>query len=232
MSTATELLRRALETLEWCDEECCDEPLEEAIRAFLAAEPEAEPKTWQRLTDEEISDVLNVDPQWFMDGLNWKALDLLEYARDIERALGEKNAKPFKLVSWQGLNEIELRECYGSPETLNTKTLIEYGNAIEKMLKERNHPPKPEPEAEPVFIRPDHLALARKSPFLCQVGPVQVADFVPLYTRPEPARKPLSDVEIADIYYRGMCFEKGYLSAFAEGFRQAEKHHLIGVSDE
>jgi len=38
MSTATELLRRTLRHLEWCDEECCDEPLEEAIRAFLAAE--------------------------------------------------------------------------------------------------------------------------------------------------------------------------------------------------
>lgn len=148
MSNATELLRRiqryignqylTAETLE----------LNNDIDDFLAAEPEAEPVAWQSLTDEEISDVLNVDPQWFMDGLNWKALDLLEYARDIEWALKEKNAKPSKLVSWQGLNEIELRECYGSPETLNTKTLIEYGNAVEKMLKERNHPPKPaEPEA-------------------------------------------------------------------------------------
>jgi len=43
MTNATELLRRALDALEWCDEECCDEPLEKAIRTFLAAEPEAEP---------------------------------------------------------------------------------------------------------------------------------------------------------------------------------------------
>jgi len=40
------------------------------------------------MSEEEISDVLNVDPQWFMDGLNWKALDLLEYARAIERHHG------------------------------------------------------------------------------------------------------------------------------------------------
>ena len=66
-----------------------------------------------------------------------------------------------------------------------------------------------------------------------------VADLKSLMMPPPPihltipsARKPLSDVEIADIYYSGACFEKGYLSAFAEGFRQAEKHHLIGVSDE
>jgi len=54
MSTATELLRRTLRHLEWCDEECCDEPLEEAIRAFLAAEPEAEPVAWDNERADEI----------------------------------------------------------------------------------------------------------------------------------------------------------------------------------
>jgi len=86
MSTATELLRRALEHLEWCDEESCDEPLEEAIRDYLHP-PRPEPAR-KPMSEEEISDVLNVDPQWFMDGLNWKALDLLEYARAIERHHG------------------------------------------------------------------------------------------------------------------------------------------------
>ena len=109
MNTATELLRRALDDLELQVGQSIDE-----IRAFLAAEPlngailpngatatnvyeayeeglkegKAEPATRKPMTEEEISDVLNVDPQWFMDGLNWKALDLLEYARAIERHHG------------------------------------------------------------------------------------------------------------------------------------------------
>jgi hypothetical protein len=49
MSKERELLRRALEHLEWCDEECCNEKLEEQIRAFLADEPEAEPKAWMHV---------------------------------------------------------------------------------------------------------------------------------------------------------------------------------------
>jgi hypothetical protein len=50
MSNATELLRQALRHLEWCDEGCCDEPLEEAIRAYLAAEPAIR----KPMTEEEI----------------------------------------------------------------------------------------------------------------------------------------------------------------------------------
>ena len=55
----------------------------------------------------------------------------------------------------------------------------------------------------------------------------QVDGFEPLYTRPSPARKPMSDVEIADIYYSGTDIPEGHLFAFAEGFRQAENHHNI-----
>ena len=86
-----------------------------------------------------------------------------------------------------------------------------------------------EPEAEPVFIRPDHLALARKSPFLCQVGPVQVADFVPLYTKPEPAiRKPMTDGDLLREWQRH--FYNDAWDAFEAGIRFAEKHH--GISEE
>lgn len=49
---------------------------------------------------------------------------------------------------------------------------------------------------------------------------------------PETEIKPLSDVEIADIYYSETEIPEGHLFAFAEGFRQAEKHHGIGRSDE
>jgi hypothetical protein len=92
-----------------------------------------------------------------------------------------------------------------------------------------------EKEAEPVaWIPEDELPERYPYNFMFQYSKVDIIRWFPIYgpPRPEPARKPLSDVEIADIYYRGTCFEKGYLSAFAEGFRQAEKHHLIGVSDE
>jgi hypothetical protein len=104
MSNATELLRRARQVFGNCRGDDAEDLFDE-ICAFLDAEPEAEPVAWQSLTDEEISDVLNVDPQWFMDGLNWKALDLLEYARDIERALREKNSKSFEPVAWMFQHE-------------------------------------------------------------------------------------------------------------------------------
>jgi hypothetical protein len=48
---------------------------------------------------------------------------------------------------------------------------------------------------------------------------------IPLYTRFEPSRKPLSDIEIADAFYTSVKVVDSQLAAFAEGFRQAEKHH-------
>ena len=81
-----------------------------------------------------------------------------------------------------------------------------------------------------------------------------------IFNRSEPARKPMTDEEIEDIYYSGLTsvFIKGeeniraffdsrdwgrtcmvahnvnsYLAAaFVKGFRQAEKHHGIGGNDE
>jgi hypothetical protein len=86
-----------------------------------------------------------------------------------------------------------------------------------------------EPEAdEPVFIRPDHLALARKSPFLCRVEPKQRDDFIPLYTRPEPARKPMTEEEAIELCpFTREEFKAGFLT----GVRFAEKHHGIGESE-
>jgi hypothetical protein len=41
---------------------------------------------------------------------------------------------------------------------------------------------------EPVaWIQPDHLAHARKAPFLCRVEPKQRDDFIPIYTAPPPS---------------------------------------------
>ena len=44
-----------------------------------------------------------------------------------------------------------------------------------------------------------------------------------------PARKPIPDEEIEDIYYSGLTFEDTYLAAFVKGFRQSEKFHGIGL---
>ena len=81
-----------------------------------------------------------------------------------------------------------------------------------------------------VFIRPDHLAKARKSPFLCQVGPVQVADFVPLYLHPQEPKKPMTEEEIDLACNQEESVE--YICGFYSGIRFAEKHHGIGGEDE
>jgi hypothetical protein len=93
-------------------------------------------------------------------------------------------------------------------------------------------PPRPEPEAEPVaWIQPNHLDKAQFMPFLCRVEPKQRDDFIPLYTRPEPARKPMTREEIkGEARLLGGCLGHAP-SAFDEGFelgvRVAEKHHGI-----
>jgi hypothetical protein len=84
-----------------------------------------------------------------------------------------------------------------------------------------------EPEAEPVaWVQPNHLEKAQFMPFLCRVEPKQRDDFIPLYTRPEPARKPMTEEEIN----RELPFECSgiYFDGFKAGVRFAEKHHGIG----
>jgi hypothetical protein len=58
-----------------------------------------------------------------------------------------------------------------------------------------------------------------------EYGPDQI---VPLYTRPDPARKPMTEEEIrewlGDLAYRS----NGIRAAFIGGLRAAEKHHGIG----
>jgi hypothetical protein len=88
-----------------------------------------------------------------------------------------------------------------------------------------------EPEAEePVaWIQPNHLDKAQFMPHLCRVEPKQRDDFIPLYTRPSPARKPMAEEEIKmALLIRGFPYD-----AFMAGIRYAEKHHFgIGGDDE
>jgi hypothetical protein len=177
MSNATELLRRALETLEWCDEECCDEPLEEAIRDFLAAEKEAEPVGFEfTIPSKELVRYHNDE-------------DCIEIKVDLPRYPA------------------------GS----------------------RFYPPKPaKTEAKPVAWR---LRLPLKNVWhfqddqesveaLCLKG--WIAE--PLYTRPEPARKPMTEEEI-DRYLDNECLADFDARIFKWAIIIAEKNHGIGGDD-
>ena len=88
-----------------------------------------------------------------------------------------------------------------------------------------------EPESgEPVaWIQPNHLDKAQFMPFLCRVEPKQRDDFIPLYTKPSPARKPMTEEEIDEELETNEYY---CAKSFADGVRWAEKHHGIGASDE
>jgi hypothetical protein len=82
MSTANELLREAMGAMRWANvcvgpNELCDD-----IENFLAAKPEAKPKTWQGLKMHEVASLWS------------EALDPAYFARAIEQALKEKNTRP------------------------------------------------------------------------------------------------------------------------------------------
>ena len=68
--------------------------------------------------------------------------------------------------------------------------------------------PALDPEAEPLFR--------------------DIRAFLDAEPKAKPARKPIPEEEIENIYYSGLIFEDTYLAAFVEGFRQSEKHHGIG----
>jgi hypothetical protein len=93
-------------------------------------------------------------------------------------------------------------------------------------------PPRPEPEVEPVY----QIAMAEGSTSTAWIDVAKDvfddAGMYPeykrraLYTRPEPARKPLSDEEIADEFgvpKNGTHFIEGVFA----GIRYAEKHHAV-----
>jgi len=51
----------------------------------------------------------------------------------------------------------------------------------------------------------------------------------PLYTRPSPSRKPMTEEEIDSGFRYG---DVGYMNGFFEGVRFAERHHGIGGDDD
>jgi hypothetical protein len=169
MSTATELLRRALDRIDWVYPS--DIALKDEIRAFLATEPEAEPVAYQ----------------WLHSG---------HFRKQIP-----KNAN---VIEWYPLYL---------------------------------HPPRPEPEAEPFAYAlesfpkgsPDFLGFACDKDIKEEVEQYVSDQIVPLYTRPEPARKPMTEEEAIELCpFTREEFKAGFLT----GIRFAEKHHGISGEDQ
>lgn len=75
---------------------------------------------------------------------------------------------------------------------------------------------------EPVWVQPDHLAKARRAPFLCRVEPAQRDDFVPLYTTPPTSP---TDAEWLEEAMRLHEFVKHHTMA-AENFSLGSEHYL------
>ena len=103
------------------------------------------------------------------------------------------------------------------------------------------HPPKPaEPEAEPVgyavkmIPRGLHfvgfVGKEETDEEIEEYGPDQI---VPLYTRPSPTRKPMTDEEMEKQYEIDKeYFGESVMRAFYNGVRFAEKHHGISGEDQ
>ena len=209
MSNATELLRRALEAYDH-KEEPYFERLHHAfedIRAYLAAEPEVEP-----FADSIPKGVLKWNPE-----AEPTKIEIEAERQDIDWQSNE--GAVYLFAGWLTTRD----KVISCGRTENAAPMAEAIKEYKAEWPKRFTKPA-EKEAEPVFIRPDHLALARKSPFLCQVGPVQVADFIPIYTRPEPARKPMTEEELENLF-------KECHGNFEKVVQAIEKHHGIGGDD-
>jgi hypothetical protein len=185
MSNPVELLRRALDYIDRNYNRGLQ--LHEEIRAFLDAEPEAEPDTWQDLTDEEIDD-----------------------------------CKPVGGIA-------PLNDGY----KVDGLWMYDFADAVQEAVQEKNSPPKPEQEAEPVAWgykdRSGEISacISRQS---AEDAGTQGDYKIPLYTRPEPKRKPMTEEEITDefgIPRSGAYFIEGVFA----GVRFAEKYHKIGDKD-
>ena len=160
-----------------------------------------------------------------LDSLESELRDVLGYYREALRNANKETAKE-KLRLRRGDTVI----CIESNEHCLVWTCSIEGSAwvrfpdgtmgsytAEQMGQLFSHQQEPAKDEPVVFIRPDHLAKARKSPFLCQVGPMQVADFVPLYLHPQEPKKPIAYINLDDqrlewaipFQFNSSCFRQG-----------------------
>jgi hypothetical protein len=116
MSTATELLRRALESFDWMD---VDNSVTDDIRAFLDAEPEAEPKTHEPWCAYLTQMLMSNPPQRSKCNCKNTTAPRPEFVR---------------------LSEEEVTKILTSAYDMYSTIC-----AVENRLAEKNHPPRPEP---------------------------------------------------------------------------------------
>lgn len=246
MSTATELLRRALEVLEGMNEDGwllhgpegmdeCQQAVYDSIkdiRAFLVAEPESKPLNAAILPN------------------GARATNVYEaYEEGLKEGQAEPEAEP---VAWTNQHELN---ALGTDVTCYMYSEPSFGEMYtENDIPLYLHPPRPaEVEAEPVaYINLDEKRLEWVVPFEFKSS-CFVLGKLPLYLHPpkpaeveaepfadsipkgvlkwnpeaEPVRKPMTEEEM-----RKGSGEWAHLhNIFEEGIRYAEKHHGIGGDD-
>jgi len=184
MSNATELMRRALESLHGCDDLDMRRKIIFDIHTYLTAEPEAKPYT-QSLYPELTPRADQNPVAWMYVG---KSIDTI-----VTRF------KATDLMS--GVLEIPL---YPYPAEISDPVayLWCFDTGLTTHRIEMHRPPTKD-EMEDGFVS------------------------FPLYTRPEPARKPMSEEEIK-AEAQSEKFNRCDAIVFAVGVRFAEKHHGIG----
>lgn len=210
MSTATELLRRALKDLEEGLRPIDKDILIEEIRTFLAVEPEAEPVAWTNET--ELNSFIG---NW--GALMWKNPD----KGDIPLYRHQLNPQQARKPLPKKIDPI-LRSARGVKYSPNY--VAGWNNCIDAM---NDGAEARKPVAWPIS---GEIAqrIAEKQCVSYEV--VQLIAREILYTRPEPARKPMTDKEI-DVgfnpYRMRWLADDQY---FVAGVRWAEKHHGIGTN--
>jgi hypothetical protein len=197
MSKERELLRRALEAYDH-KEEPYFERLHHAfedIRSYLDAEPAA----WQGLKMHEVTSLWS------------EALDPAYFARAIEQALKEKNAKP--------------AQPEAEPVALKHR-LLQIHDALESLLGDSDSWTSEDMtdeeirEEDPIFWAAKEIAsLIGDAPWDQYLHPPKPA---------EPARKPMTHEEIVALFESEN--PDTYFADFRDSIRLAERHH--GIANE
>lgn len=208
MSTATELLRRALDL--WDDEVEPDylasmNVLIEEIRAYLAAEPEAEPVAWRDHVEARIRGWRR--SQMNSDGDRLSISDLMnpEEIDDLVDYVCDEFTRP------------------------EPKVIAEIATATfnPKMQDPRREPEENDPVAW-VEVKDTY-----EGPYEFHGLELLPPGKRYLYTKPSPSRKPMTEEKMTEELHRNLDdWSVDFASGFLTGIRFAEKHHGIGGDDE
>ncbi len=227
MNTATELLDLALRRLESYEEECgadvVDMEVMEEIRAFLSTPSD---------DAEEIVAWVDDKNQIWGNGYAIKPGDKLyhhppkpaepEVEYDLSEVIPLTHRKAKGIIKDNGyhvtgfvLSRPDGDKCIVDMSAVRWLT----GKEFFEMM----HPPVVSPTAEPEAGLCHHSLIPGTSPVLWKCTSCG-HEYMEEKSRPEPARKPMTEEEIDDESLRLDCFRK----SFGLGIRFAEKHHGIG----